>query len=667
MNDKERILALRKQLNEHNYKYYVLNEPDITDFEFDALMRQLQQLEALHPELADPNSPTQRVGSDLNQEFKQVAHRYPMLSLANTYNQEEVRDWYQSVQRGLQGEPFEVCCEMKYDGLSISLTYVDGQLVRGVTRGDGIHGDDVTANVKTIRCIPLVLPGTGYPHEFEIRGEILMPWKVFERLNAEREAAEEPLFANPRNAASGTLKSQNSRLVASRQLDSYLYYLLGDTLPTDGHYENLQEAARWGFKISQGMKKVKTLEEIFAYIDYWDTERKNLPVATDGIVLKVNSLRQQQRLGYTAKSPRWAIAYKFKAERALTRLDEVTYQVGRTGAITPVANMQPLQLAGTTVRRATLNNEDFIRSLDLHIADYVYVEKGGEIIPKIVGVEVDKRPADAKPVTFITHCPECGAQLVRYPGEAAHYCPNDAACPPQIKGRIEHFIARRAMNIDSLGPETVDEYFRRGLIHNIADLYDIKVTDICAGGNKQRSALKIVKAIEASKQVPFERVVFALGIRFVGETSARLIARRLGNIDALMNASLSTLMQIDGVGEVIANSILSYFRNPTNREIVERLRACGLQMSIVSDEAAPASNVLEGKSIVISGVFQHHSRYEYKALIERHGGKNVGSISGKTSFILAGENMGPSKLEKAEKLGVAIVDEDTFLKMIEGE
>ncbi len=667
MNDKERILALRKQLNEHNYKYYVLNEPDITDFEFDALMRQLQQLEAQHPELADPNSPTQRVGSDLNQEFKQVAHRYPMLSLANTYNQEEVRDWYQSVQRGLQGEPFEVCCEMKYDGLSISLTYVDGQLVRGVTRGDGIHGDDVTANVKTIRCIPLVLPGTGYPHEFEIRGEILMPWKVFERLNAEREAAEEPLFANPRNAASGTLKSQNSRLVASRQLDSYLYYLLGDTLPTDGHYENLQEAARWGFKISQGMKKVKTLEEIFAYIDYWDTERKKLPVATDGIVLKVNSLRQQQRLGYTAKSPRWAIAYKFKAERALTRLDEVTYQVGRTGAITPVANMQPVQLAGTTVRRATLNNEDFIRSLDLHIADYVYVEKGGEIIPKIVGVEVDKRPADAKPVTFITHCPECGAQLVRYPGEAAHYCPNDAACPPQIKGRIEHFIARRAMNIDSLGPETVDEYFRRGLIHNIADLYDIKVTDICAGGNKQRSALKIVKAIEASKQVPFERVVFALGIRFVGETSARLIARRLGNIDALMNASLSTLMQIDGVGEVIANSILSYFRNPTNREIVERLRACGLQMSIVSDEAVPASNVLEGKSIVISGVFQHHSRDEYKALIERHGGKNVGSISGKTSFILAGENMGPSKLEKAEKLGVAIVDEDTFLKMIEGE
>lgn len=668
MNEKDSILYLRKTLHEHNYKYYVLNQPDISDQEFDFLMHELQDLEARHPELYDANSPTLRVGSDLNQNFTQVAHKYPMLSLANTYNEQDVADWYDSVRRGLDGEDFEVCCEMKYDGLSISLTYVDGKLVRGVTRGDGVHGDDVTANVRTIRCIPLVLKeGSGYPYEFEIRGEILMPWKVFERLNAEREAAEEPLFANPRNAASGTLKSQNSRLVASRQLDSYLYYLLGDTLPSDGHYENLQTAASWGFKISQGMKKVKTLQEIYDYINYWDTERKNLPVATDGIVLKVNSLRQQRSLGYTAKSPRWAIAYKFKAERACTRLNEVSYQVGRTGAVTPVANMDAVQLAGTVVKRATLNNEDFIRNFDLHIGDYVYVEKGGEIIPKIVGVEVDKRPADAKPVTFITHCPECGAPLVRYPGEAAHYCPNDAACPPQIKGRIEHFIARRAMNIDSLGPETVDEYFRRGLIHNIADLYDIKVTDICAGGNKQRSALKIVKAIEASKQVPFERVVFALGIRFVGETSARLIARRLGNIDALMNASLSTLMQIDGVGEVIANSILSYFRNPTNREIVERLRACGLQMSIVSDEAVPASNVLEGKSIVISGVFQHHSRDEYKALIERHGGKNVGSISGKTSFILAGENMGPSKLEKAEKLGVAIVDEDTFLKMIEGE
>lgn len=666
MDEKERILQLRKELHEHNYKYYVLNSPDISDFDFDALMRELQDLEARHPEMADPNSPSQRVGSDLNSEFKQVVHKYPMLSLANTYNQQDMRDWYESVKRGLGGEDFEVCCEMKYDGLSISLTYVDGQLVRGVTRGDGVQGDDVTANVKTIRCIPLVLPGTGYPHEFEIRGEILMPWKVFERLNAEREAAEEPLFANPRNAASGTLKSQNSRLVASRQLDSYLYYLLGEELPSDGHYENLQAAASWGFKISQGMKKVKTLEEIYAYIDFWDTERKKLPVATDGIVLKVNSLRQQRQLGFTAKSPRWAIAYKFKAERALTRLDKVTYQVGRTGAVTPVANMEPVQLAGTTVRRATLNNEDFIRSFDLHISDYVYVEKGGEIIPKIVGVDTDRREPGAQPVEFITHCPECGAELVRYEGEAAHYCPNDAACPPQIKGRIEHFIARRAMNIDSLGPETVDEYFRRGLIHNIADLYDIKVEDISAGGSKLRSAQKIVKAIDDSKKVPFERVVFALGIRFVGETSARLIARHFGDIDTLMNASLQQLLEVEGVGEVIAKSIITYFHNDTNRSIVERLRAYGLQMAVEKGEEEQGdSDVLAGKSIVISGVFQHHSRDEYKAIIERNGGKNVGSISGKTSFILAGDNMGPSKLQKAEKLGVAIVDEETFLKMIE--
>ena len=663
MDERQRIIQLRKELHEHNYKYYVLNSPDISDFEFDTLMHELQDLEARHPDMADPNSPSQRVGSDLNQEFTQVEHKYPMLSLANTYSHQDVREWYESVKRGLGGDDFEVCCEMKYDGLSISLTYVDGKLVRGVTRGDGVRGDDVTANVKTIRCIPLVLPGTGYPHEFEIRGEILMPWKVFERLNAEREAAEEPLFANPRNAASGTLKSQNSRLVASRQLDSYLYYLLGEELPSDGHYENLQAAASWGFKISQGMKKVKTLEDIYAYIDYWDSERKNLPVATDGIVLKVNSLRQQRQLGFTAKSPRWAIAYKFKAERALTRLDRVTYQVGRTGAVTPVANMEPVQLAGTTVRRATLNNEDFIRSFDLHLGDYVYVEKGGEIIPKIVGVDISRRPADAQPVTF-THCPECGAELVRYEGEAAHYCPNDTACPPQIKGRIEHFIARKAMNIDSLGPETVDEYYRRGLIHNIADLYDIRVEDISAGSAKLRSAQKIVKAIEESKNVPFERVVFALGIRFVGETSARLIARHFGDIDSLMGASLQQLLEIEGIGEVMAGSVMGYFANDTNRAIVERLRGYGLQMQTATVEGEDSSDILAGKSIVISGVFTHHSRDEYKALIERNGGKNVGSISGKTSFILAGDNMGPSKLQKAEKLGVAIVDEDTFLKMI---
>lgn len=668
MNEKERILYLRQTLHEHNYKYYVLNQPDISDQDFDFLMHELQDLEARHPELYDANSPTLRVGSDLNQNFTQVAHKYPMLSLANTYNEQDVADWYDSVRRGLDGEEFEVCCEMKYDGLSISLTYVDGKLVRGVTRGDGVHGDDVTANVRTIRCIPLVLKeGSGYPHEFEIRGEILMPWKVFERLNAEREAAEEPLFANPRNAASGTLKSQNSRLVASRQLDSYLYYLLGDTLPTDGHYENLQTAASWGFKISQGMKKVKTLQEIYDYINYWDTERKNLPVATDGIVLKVNSLRQQRSLGYTAKSPRWAIAYKFKAERACTRLKEVSYQVGRTGAVTPVANMDAVQLAGTVVKRATLNNEDFIRNFDLHIGDYVYVEKGGEIIPKIVGVDVDRRPADAEPVKFIDKCPECGTPLVRYEGEAAHYCPNDTGCPPQIKGRIEHFIARRAMNIDSLGPETVDEYYRRGLVHNIADLYTIKVQDINGSGNRERSARKIVDGIAASRQVPFERVVFALGIRFVGETSARLLARHFKTMDALQNASMQELMEVEGVGEVIAKSVIAYFHNPVNQDIVERLRSYGLQMQLSEEQISGATDKLAGKSIVISGVFAKHSRDEYKALIEQNGGKNVGSISGKTSFILAGDNMGPSKLQKAEKLGIPLVNEEQFLEMIGGD
>lgn len=668
MSEKERILYLRQTLHEHNYKYYVLNQPDISDQDFDFLMHELQDLEARHPELYDANSPTLRVGSDLNQNFTQVAHKYPMLSLANTYNEQDVADWYDSVRRGLDGEEFEVCCEMKYDGLSISLTYVDGKLVRGVTRGDGVHGDDVTANVRTIRCIPLVLKeGSGYPHEFEIRGEILMPWKVFERLNAEREAAEEPLFANPRNAASGTLKSQNSRLVASRQLDSYLYYLLGDTLPTDGHYENLQTAASWGFKISQGMKKVKTLQEIYDYINYWDTERKNLPVATDGIVLKVNSLRQQRSLGYTAKSPRWAIAYKFKAERACTRLNEVSYQVGRTGAVTPVANMDAVQLAGTVVKRATLNNEDFIRNFDLHIGDYVYVEKGGEIIPKIVGVDVDRRPADAEPVKFIDKCPECGTPLVRYEGEAAHYCPNDTGCPPQIKGRIEHFIARRAMNIDSLGPETVDEYYRRGLVHNIADLYTIKVQDINGSGNRERSARKIVDGIAASRQVPFERVVFALGIRFVGETSARLLARHFKTMDALQNASMQELMEVEGVGEVIAKSVIAYFHNPVNQDIVERLRSYGLQMQLSEEQISGATDKLAGKSIVISGVFAKHSRDEYKALIEQNGGKNVGSISGKTSFILAGDNMGPSKLQKAEKLGIPLVNEEQFLEMIGGD
>ena len=613
--------------------------------------------------MADPNSPTQRVGSDIQSEFRQVAHKYPMLSLANTYSEQDVRDWYDSVTKGLAGEPFEVCCEMKYDGLSISLTYVDGRLTQAVTRGDGVQGDDVTANVRTIRAIPLVLPGTGYPPEFEIRGEILMPWASFERLNAEREAAEEPLFANPRNAASGTLKSLDSRVVAQRQLDAYLYYLLGEELPAEGHFENLEAARQWGFKISEGMKKVKSVDEVLDFINYWDTERKNLPVATDGIVLKVNSLRQQRALGFTAKSPRWAIAYKFKAERACTELLEVTYQVGRTGAVTPVANMAPVQLAGTTVRRATLNNEDFIRSFDLHIGDHVYVEKGGEIIPKIVGVDIDQRPIIAQQVQFIKRCPECGTPLVRYEGEAAWYCPNDAGCPPQIKGRIEHFIARKAMNIDSLGPETVDEYYRRGLIHNVADLYDIDVQQINGDGSRTKSAQRIVNGIQKSKEVPFERVVFALGIRFVGETSARLLARHFKSMDALMAAGLEELQEVEGIGEVMAKSIISYFHNEQNREIVERLRGYGLQFSL-STINSPLSTKLEGLSIVISGVFQHHSRDEYKLMIEQNGGKNVGSISGKTSFILAGDNMGPSKLQKAEKLGIRIVNEEEFLEMI---
>lgn len=663
--ERQRILQLRKELHEHNYKYYVLNQPEISDQEFDFMMKELQELEARHEDMFDPNSPTQRVGSDINQEFTQVTHKYPMLSLANTYSQEEVADFYNSVKKGLNGEDFEICCELKYDGLSISLTYEDGKLVRGVTRGDGVHGDDVTANVKTIRSIPLVLKDGDWPKEFEIRGEILMPWNVFERLNQEREAAEEPLFANPRNAASGTLKSQNSALVASRNLDAYLYYLLGDELPGDGHYENLEKAREWGFKISEGMRKVKTLQEIYDFIDYWDTERKNLPVATDGIVLKVNSLRQQRALGYTAKNPRWAIAYKFKAERACTRLNEVTFQVGRTGAVTPVANMEPVQLAGTTVRRATLNNEDFIRSLDLHIGDYVYVEKGGEIIPKIVGVDIEQRPIIAQPVTFITHCPECGAKLVRYEGEAAYYCPNDAGCPPLIKGRIEHFISRKAMNIDSIGPETVDDFYRHGLVRNVADLYDIEVQQINGDGSRQKSAEKIVNGIEASKQVPFERVVFALGIRFVGETTARLLARHFKTIDALAAASLQDLLEVEGVGEVIAKSVMTYFRNPVTMQIVERLRGYGLQMALSEEQMSSATDKLAGKSIVISGVFAHHSRDEYKQMIEQNGGKNVGSISGKTSFILAGENMGPAKLQKAEKLGIQIVDEETFLKMIE--
>ena len=683
---RRQIEGLRKELHQHNYDYYVMNQPTISDFEFDEKMHELESLEQAHPEFADPNSPTQRVGSDLNQSFSQVPHKYPMLSLANTYSENEVRDFYERVRNGLEGEPFELVAEMKYDGLSISLTYVDGKLTQAVTRGDGVVGDDVTANVRTIRSIPLQLrEGSGFPREFEIRGEILMPWTSFEALNAEREAKEEPLFANPRNAASGTLKSQKSELVAVRKLDAYLYYLLipENSVPANGggmaslfeepaprlaaesHFEGLMMARTWGFKVSEGIRKCGSIEEVMDFINYWDTERKNLPVATDGIVLKVNSLRQQRRLGYTAKSPRWAIAYKFKAERECTRLNEVTYQVGRTGAVTPVANMEPVQLAGTTVRRASLHNADVINDLDLYVGDMVYVEKGGEIIPKVVGVDKSRRVQGMSKVNFIETCPECGTPLVRYEGEAAHYCPNEMGCPPQIKGKIEHFISRKAMNIDSLGPETVDDFYQRGLIHDVADLYQLTVAQV-SGFNKNRvvSATKAVQAIKESVKVPFERVVFSIGIRFVGETTAKLIARRFKTMDALRHATLEQLLEVDGVGQVIAESVIRFFADERNLHIIERLAEAGVQMGLSEEQLSGQSDLLAGKTIVISGVFEHHSRDEYKVLIEQHGGKNVGSISAKTSFVLAGTNMGPAKLEKAQKLGVQIMTEEEFLQMI---
>lgn len=665
MNEVDRIYQLREELHRHNHNYYVLNAPEIGDQEFDLLMRELQDLEAKHPECYDENSPSMRVGSDLNKNFTQVQHKYPMLSLANTYSEAEVAEFYDRVKKALN-EDFEICCEMKFDGTSISLTYEDGRLLRAVTRGDGVQGDDVTDNVKTIRSIPLVLQGSGYPQNFEIRGEILMPWEVFEALNKERESREEPLFANPRNAASGTLKLQNSSVVASRKLDAYLYYLLGENLPGDGHYENMQAASGWGFKVSDIMRKCATLDEVLDFIRYWDVERKNLPVATDGVVLKVNSFRQQRNLGYTAKSPRWAIAYKFQAERACTRLNSISYQVGRTGAVTPVANLDPVQLAGTIVKRASLHNADIIEGLDLRLGDMVYVEKGGEIIPKIVGVDKEARFMLGDKIRFITKCPECGSPLTRYEGEAAHYCTNDASCPPQIKGKIEHFVSRKAMNIDGLGSETIDQFYQEGLIHNIADLYTLKAPDIaCLERMGKKSAVNIMEGIRASKEVPFERVLFALGIRFVGETTAKTLAKAFRSIDALAEASLDDLMQVDEIGARIAQSILQYFADARNREIIERLRDAGVQMQMAEQDGAEYTDKLAGKSIVISGVFARHSRDEYKEMIERNGGKNVGSISKKTTFILAGENMGPSKLEKAQKLGVPIINEDEFLRMLE--
>lgn len=663
MNEKEEILSLRDELHRHNYNYYVLNAPVISDQDFDMKMHRLQDLEALHPELADPNSPTLRVGSDLSNDFQTVVHKRPMLSLANTYNRQEVAEFYQRVSEGLHGEPFEICCELKFDGLSISLHYEEGRLVRAVTRGDGVQGDDVTQNVRTIRSVPLALPaGADWPEEFEIRGEVLMPWASFNRLNAERERDGEPLFANPRNAASGTLKSKNSSTVAQRGLDAYLYYLLGDDIPGDSHYANLQAARSWGFQISKHMKLVRSLQDIYDYIDHWDTERKFLPVATDGIVLKVNSLAQQRSLGMTAKSPRWAIAYKFKAEQEETILRQVVFQVGRTGAVTPVANMDPVQLAGTQVRRATLHNADVMAQLHLHVGDHVLVEKGGEIIPKIVDNITPDRPGA---ISFITRCPVCGTPLVRYEGEAAHYCPNDSGCPPLLLGRVEHFISRKAMNINSLGPETVDAFYQRGLISDASDLYFLTEEQLLAieGGGREM-ARRILQSIDESRQVPFERVLFAIGIRFVGEIAAKSLARNLGSMQAVANASLQDLLAINGIGEVIARSVITFFHDERNRAFVERLGEAGLQMQLSQEEQEAHSDTLAGQSVVISGVFRHHSRDEYKALIERHGGRNVGSISAKTSFILAGENVGPAKLEKASKLGISIVSEDEFLARI---
>ena len=661
---KDKIKALREALEQHNYNYYVLSAPTISDREFDEMMKELQVLEESHPEYADPHSPTQRVGSDLSKEFEQVVHKYPMLSLGNTYSEDEVKDFYERIARDLN-EPFEIVAELKYDGTSISLTYEDGRLVRAVTRGDGTCGDDVTANVKTIRSVPLKLMGDRYPATFEIRGEILLPWAEFDRLNKEREEQEEPLFANPRNAASGTLKQQNPAVVAARKLDAYFYYLLGEELPAETHFDNLEAARSWGFKIPNVIRVCNSLEDIYGYIAYWDVERKNLPVATDGIVLKVNSLRQQRNLGFTAKSPRWAIAYKFQAERAVTRLNSVSFQVGRTGAVTPVANLEPVLLAGTTVKRASLHNADIIEGLDLHLGDKVFVEKGGEIIPKIVGVDVEARGLlVGDKVRFIRSCPECGTPLMRPEGEAAHYCPNEAGCPPQIKGKIEHFVTRRAMNIN-MGPETVEDLYEAGYIKDTADLYTLEIADLLRLERwADKSARNLMASLEESKQVPFERVLYGLGIRFVGETVAKRLVSAFHSMEQLEQASFEDLTAVDEIGERIARSIIAYFADERNRTLVNRLKEYGLQMSVAEEKLANRSEKLKGLSIVISGTFAKHSLDEYKAMIEQHGGKNSGSVSGKTDYILAGDNMGPAKLEKAAKLGVKIINEDEFLNMI---
>ena len=663
---KQRIDELRQELNRHNYNYYVLNSPEISDKEFDDLMRELQSLEEAHPEYYDSYSPTQRVGSDINTAFTQVAHERPMMSLSNSYSIAEVEDFLRRAKNGLNGESCEIVGEMKFDGTSISLSYENGRLTRAVTRGDGVRGDDVTANVMTIKSIPLQLQGTGYPDKFEVRGEILMPWKSFEELNKERAYNEEPLFANPRNAAAGTLKLQNSSEVARRGLDAYIYYLLGDNLPFDNHYENMMAVKKWGFKVSEAMTILPSIDAVSDFIAYWDIERKKLPVATDGLVFKINSLRQQLNLGSTAKSPRWAIAYKFQAERACTKLQYVSFEVGRTGVITPVANLEPVLLSGTIVKRASLHNEDIIRTLDIHDNDMLYVEKGGEIIPKIVGVDLSSRIATSTPIKFIEECPVCGTKLKRIEGEAAWVCPNSEHCTPQITGKIEHFVGRRMMNIDGIGEELAEQLFTTGLVKNIADIYDLTIERLLTLDRfGLKSAQRIMNGIHDSLKVPFERVIFALSIPYVGETVAKKLAFACHDIDTLMSMNELQLASIDEIGSKIAESVTGFFSNENNRAIIERLRNAGLQMSLSADRLTRTSDKLAGKSIVISGVFAKHSRDEYKKLIEQNGGKNVGSISSKTDFILAGENMGPAKLEKANKLAIPIINEDQFLNMIE--
>lgn len=661
----QKILHLRKQLHQYNYEYYVLSQPTISDIEFDFLLKKLQALEELHPEYYDSNSPTQRVGSDSTTSFVQVSHQYPMLSLSNTYSEGEVRDFYERVSKSID-EPFELVCELKFDGTSISLIYENGVLKQAITRGDGEKGDDVTNNVKTIRTIPLVLHGNQYPAFFEVRGEIVMPWEVFDMLNKEREEQDEPLFANPRNATSGTIKLQNSSLVAKRNLDAYFYAVLGNNLPANTHYDNLLRAREYGFKVSTNTKKCSSLQEVLEYIEYWDIARKQLPVATDGIVIKVNSLTQQRFLGLTAKSPRWAIAYKFQAEKAVTRLNSVSYQVGRTGAVTPVANLDPVLLSGTIVKRASLHNASIIASLDLYVGDSVFVEKGGEIIPKITGVDLDARILIGSKIQFITHCPECGSKLVNLPGEAAHYCPNEDDCPPQIKGKIEHFVSRKAMNIDGLGKETIDLLYQQGLVKKVSDLYDLSAEQLSVLERLgEKSANNIIEAIEHTKQIPFERVLFALGIRFVGETVAKKLAMAFHSIDKIQEASIQELVEVDEIGERIAQSVYEYLHNNKHQQLIQKLKDYGLQFTLAEDKLALKSTILAGKKFVISGTFSQFSRDELKDLIENNGGKNIGSVSSQVDFIVAGDNMGPAKLAKAQKLNITLLTEQEFMAMLE--